>query len=76
MNRSELERKIKNLGAPRDSYCLNGGFPNEALCLSESSNIWSIYYSEHGQKTEEIFYKNEEEACDGFLFRIQKMLNI
>jgi len=76
VDKTELEQQLKLLKADPDSYCLNGGSPNEALCLEDIYGKWSIYYSEKGLRTEEVSYKSEDEACNAFLIRIKEMLGI
>jgi hypothetical protein len=76
MNKVKLKQQLILLRIDPDSYCLNGGFPNEALCLEDIYGKWSIYYSEKGLRTEQVFYKNENEACNAFLVRLKEMLGI
>jgi hypothetical protein len=59
-----------------NSYCLDDGYSNEALCLHNNYGKWSIYYSEKGLRTDEKFYNNEDDACKEFLVQIKEMLGI
>lgn len=68
MTKKELVQKLKEKKIPRDFYALDGGLPNEALCLNydRKRNTWEVYYSERGQKTGLKSFDREEEACDYF----------
>lgn len=63
MNKRELEKKLIEENIPKDSYCLNGGYLNEAYCLEENYGRWEVYYSERGRKTNVKSFLCEEEAC-------------
>lgn len=69
----ELRERIKQLNPPLDSYSLDGGLPNERLCLSRDTQSWSIYYSEKGIRTEVQSYDSEEAACSAFMGRLCRM---
>jgi len=66
MTKIELEKKLINQKIPKYAYSLIGGFPNEAYCLNYDGNIWEVYYSERGQKTDLKTFFKEKEACDFF----------
>jgi hypothetical protein len=66
MLKNELKIKLINKGIPTHSYSLNGGLPNEALCLNKQKNVWEVYYSEKGHKSEFREFKQESEACMHF----------
>lgn len=77
MTLSELKTIIlENKKIPIDSYSLNGGFPNESLCITLEGDKWEVYYSERGKKTQLTFFETETEACEQFYARLQKMLGI
>ncbi|CAI1254449.1 hypothetical protein [Serratia ficaria] len=73
MDKIDLVKKLASMNIPADSYSI-GDIENEALCLLNKSGTWSIFYSERGQRTEEKFYDNENEACQAFLKRLTHML--
>jgi len=66
MKKSELKRKLIEDGIPRNMYSLDGGLPNEALCLAKDKRFWEVYYSERGLKRNLGRFESEEEACDYF----------
>jgi hypothetical protein len=66
MKKSELKRKLIEQGVPRDMYSLDGGLPNEALCLAKDERLWEVYYSERGIKRNLGQFETEEQACDTF----------
>ncbi len=76
MKKYELEQKLIDLGVDSDSYSLNGESKNETLSLEENYGKWSIFYSERGLRTKEEVFDSEDEACNTFLIRIKKMLEI
>ncbi len=69
---SELERKLNELGVSQDLYSIMiGGLPNERLCIVKNE-MWQVYYSEHGRKVGEKFFKKEEEACEYFYEKMKR----
>lgn len=76
MHKLELLQLLKDSNVPQDSFYLDDGLPNEALCLDESYKGWSVYYSEKGERTQEVVFVKEDEACRYFLKRIKGMLSI
>ena len=66
----------ENKMIPEDSYALDGGLPNEALCISMQEEDWVIYYSERGKKTNVAYFNNESEACDYFYNRLLHMIGL
>lgn len=76
MNKNDLQKQLITLNIDPNSYCLENGHPNEALCLDNNYGKWSIYYSEKGLRTDEKFYNNEDDACREFLLQIKEMLGI
>lgn len=77
MTINELKIIIENnKKIPIDSYSLDGGLPNEALCIYFDGDEWEVYYSERGKKTQLTFFEKETNACEYFYTRLQKMLGI
>ena len=67
MKLNELCDELIRLGVSSDLYSIMpNGMPNEKLCL-ECDGEWKIYYSERGNKTGEMSFLTEEEACETFL---------
>lgn len=68
MNLESLRVHLNNLGISKSLYSLDGGVPNEKLCLEVSENgTWHIYYSERGGKTTMSYLPEESAACQEFL---------
>ena len=66
MKKEELQQILINASVPKDLYNLNGGIPNEAFCLNNEGNIWEVYYSERGVKSQLKKFLSEDEACNYF----------
>lgn len=66
MKKEELLQNLIKSNIPKDLYNLNGGLPNEAFCLNKEGDIWEVYYSERGIKSEVERFTTEEEACSYF----------
>lgn len=76
MKVSELCNELERLGISKELYSImSGGMPNEKLCLVYE-NGWKIYYSERGERTGEMSYSNEEEACEVFLRKVKRYSEI
>lgn len=76
MKKEELHKLLINSNVPEDSYNLRGGLPNEAFCLNKEDDIWEVYYSERGVKSQLKKFESEEDACEDFYLRISKFLNL
>lgn len=63
MNKEELRNRLGKEGISRSLYSLDGGFPNEKICLSYEGGYWIVYYSEKGLRTGLINFSTENEAC-------------
>lgn len=55
----ELERN----GVPERAYSLSGGNRPERYCIDEGPDGWSVYYSEKGNRNDEVVLATEDEAC-------------
>jgi hypothetical protein len=75
MKKDELQQLLINANVPKDLYNLNGGLPNEVFCLNKEDNIWEVYYSERGVKSQLKKFDSEDEACDYFYKTILEFLN-
>lgn len=71
----KLEEYLKENNTPQESYSINE-VKDESLCIIENNNMWSIFYSERGLRTEETIYKDKSTAINHFLSRLSKMLKI
>ena len=76
MTKVELKQRLIKENIPDDVYCLNGGLPNEVLCLGQSEEGWEVYYSKRGIKTDVKNFNTEEDAWDYYLIKILKSMGI
>lgn len=72
MKKDELLSIFINNGISRSHYSLEGGLPNEKLCLDYENGKWIVYYSEHGIRTGIQYFDNEDDACDTLLHAIEE----
>ncbi|WP_353949244.1 hypothetical protein ABNN70_06925 [Sporolactobacillus sp. Y61] len=77
MKKNELQQLLTTANIPVDLYKLNGGLPNEAFCLNNNkeNNVWEVYYSERGLKSQLKKFNSEDEACDYFYKTMLEFLN-
>lgn len=71
MDRAELRAALDAEGIPPGAYSLDGGLPEDRLCLDEVYGRWIVYYVERGQHREERTFAAEDEACR-YLFALLK----
>lgn len=69
MKKEELRQSLINAHIPDDLYNLDGGLPNEAFCLNKEGDVWEVYYSERGVKSQKKKFNSEDEACN-YLYKI------
>lgn len=74
MTKRELLQRLKNDNIPEYYYSLEGGLPNDKLCLDKTRTGWVVYYSEMGEKHQEVGFASEEDACEYFYKRIKEMI--
>lgn len=72
MKKNELRSILITKGISRSYYSLEGGLPNEKLCLDYENGKWIVYYSEHGIRTGIQYFDNEDDACDYLLHTIEQ----
>lgn len=72
MNIETLSNELIKLEIPVDAYSLTGGLPNESFCIGFAHNMWEVYYSERGGKTDLKKFEKESEACEYFLSIIKQ----
>lgn len=63
MNRDRLRALLDSEHVRRDAYALDGGLPDEAMCLLPAVGGWAVFYSERGSRTGERWFETEGEAC-------------
>jgi hypothetical protein len=71
-----LQQSLINANVPKDLYSLNGGLPNEAFCLNKEDEIWEVYYSERGIKSQLKQFHSEDEAYNYFYQTILQIFGI
>jgi hypothetical protein len=75
MNTQDLLKALrKNRIMPEAYSIVNITAPphDEQYVLTKERNMWVIYFEERGERTYEMFYMNEDEACRSFLDKILK----
>lgn len=72
MKKEKLRSILINKGVSRSYYSLEGGLPNEKLCLNYEKEKWIVYYSERGIRTGIQYFDNEDDACDYVLHAIEE----
>jgi hypothetical protein len=66
MNKEELKNLLKKHNIPKLSYWLDGGMPDERLCLDYFDDEWCVFYSQRGMRSGLMKFQTEEDACDYF----------
>ncbi|MBI0472626.1 hypothetical protein EXT68_22475 [Pectobacterium parmentieri] len=74
MNKDELRDRLIKEKISRSLYSLDGGLPDEKLCLDRENGYWFIYYSERGIKTGMINFPTENEACQYIYDQINEII--
>ena len=75
MNTHDVKVELENNNIDPRAYSINGLTApphDEQYVLSNTNNLWVIYFEERGERTYEMFYLTENEACEHFLTRILK----
>lgn len=71
MDRKQLNFKMKLMLINKDEYNLyaeDGGRTDERLCLEKvSENEWHVFYLERGNRTTDISFHTEGDACNFFI---------
>lgn len=64
MKKQDLKNLLTKEKISKSIYSLDGGLPNEKLCLDFKDNKWIVYYSERGLRTGVVTFILEDDACD------------
>jgi len=75
MKKENLRSILINKSISRSYYSLEGGLPNEKLCLDYENGKWIVYYSERGIRTGIRYFDNEDDACGYLLHAIEESVN-
>jgi len=71
VNRLELVEILKKKGIVESAYSIFGGLPGDKYVFSDDGyGVWSIYYSERGERLGEKKFNSESEACSYFLEKL------
>lgn len=71
MNKSELRKKLDELGIKQTDYCLDGTLkPMRTILLFSNSKWWTFEYDEHGNIQDKKAFGTEDEACQDILQRL------
>jgi hypothetical protein len=73
MNKDELKRILDSEGFSPRAYSLDGGLPNDRLCLSDEGGQWCVYYSERGERFDEQGFDSESGACEHLLRELRSL---
>ena len=73
MNKSELEHTLEREGFDPRVYSLNGGLPNDRLCLADEGGRWCVYYTERGVRFDEEWFASESDACVHLLHELRSL---
>ena len=68
MNRAILRAALERARVNPRNYSLEGGLPNDAVCLeARPDGRWAVYYSERGSQFDYVEFSSEEAACSYML---------
>ncbi len=71
MKKNELLETLTREDFTPSTYSLDGGEPDEAMCLCNEQGRWYVYYSERGLQTGKVGFDTEDAACDYFLKKMR-----
>lgn len=74
MRKVELKELLEKEKVSKSIYSLDGGLPNEKLCLDFEGSKWIVYYSERGLRTRIIEFIVEDDACDYIYSQIKTIV--
>ncbi|WP_323637280.1 hypothetical protein [Pectobacterium polaris] len=74
MNKQELKDRLLKEKVSRSLYYLDGGLPDEKLCLDFENGRWVVYFSERGVKTGMMNLMTECEACKFIYYEINAIV--
>ena len=73
MNIKQLETELKKNHIPDWYYNLSDtGRNDERLCIEKSDKGWIVYYLERGERTTDLMFDTEDEACNYILNHLVK----
>ncbi|WP_387468265.1 hypothetical protein [Photorhabdus sp. RM323S] len=66
MNKEELRKRLKENKISSSYYSLEGGAPDDRICLSYEDEYWLVYHAERGARSWVESFEKEEDACQRF----------
>ena len=77
MNVQELKDILRAEGIEERYFSAAGQANDESFVIEmREGNDWHVYYSEHGQRTDERYFSTESEACTYILSRLRRVLEV
>ena len=71
--KQEVLINLSDINIPKDAISFQGGFPPDSHCITRVGRKWEVYFSERGQKTDQVFFDSEQDACE-YLLSIAKKI--
>jgi hypothetical protein len=72
VNREELQKALDELGVDPRSYRLSSSAESDVYVLERSQGGWAVFYSERGERNDEVWVPDEAEACTIFFERLRR----
>ncbi|WP_338803678.1 hypothetical protein WDV76_16685 [Xenorhabdus griffiniae] len=66
MNKEELRTRLKENKISSSYYSLEGGTPDDRICLTYEGGYWLVYHAERGMRSWVESFEKEEDACQRF----------
>ncbi len=77
MTESELKIELNKLKVPEEWYSINEGIKFDAYILNKIYYFWEyFYFDERGEKNEYKKFDNENDACNFFLEKLKREMEI
>ena len=67
----EVLNELLSESVPNRYYSLNG-YGEEAICLEQTDDAWTVYNGERGQKFDEKTFDNVVEAAIEIIYRFRR----
>ena len=71
MNIQELIERFESLGVPPRAYSV-GSERNESYSMVHENGKWTVFYSERGNRNDEMTFIDEHAACREFFDRVTR----
>lgn len=67
VNIEDIKNMLQINSVSMDTYCLDGGTPNDCPCIEKKQGCLSVYYSDRGEMYNRQIFNDEHKACIEFL---------